>query len=55
MGDEPVSYRQKEVDAIKAQEASMEVTEQVKQAREKARKLLCKTCENGICTNGCAR
>jgi len=51
-----VSYRQKEVNAIKAQEASMEVTEQVKQAREKARKLLCKTCdENGICTNGCAR
>ena len=51
-----MSYRQKEVDPIKAQEANMEVTEQVKQAREKARKLLCQTCdENGICTNGCAK
>ncbi len=48
-------YKQKQINAIKAQEASMEVTEQVKQAREKARKLLCQTCDDGLCSSKCIK
>lgn len=48
-------YKQKQVDAIKAQEAKTPVSAEVLKARYEARKLLCKTCENGICSNGCAK
>ena len=45
-------HRQAEVEAIKKQEATMEVTQQVREAREKAEEL-CGTCWVGICTNKC--
>lgn len=48
-------YRQKEVDLIKAQEAKTKPSAEVLKARYEARKMLCQTCENGICTNGCAK
>lgn len=48
-------YKQNQINAIKAQEAQMEVTEQVKQAREKARKLLCQTCDDGLCSSKCIK
>jgi tRNA 2-selenouridine synthase SelU len=48
-------YKQKEVDAIKALEAKTPVSAEVLKARYEAKKLLCKTCENGICSNGCAK
>jgi hypothetical protein len=50
-----VSYRQKEINAIKAMEDQTPVSEQVKQAREKARKLLCQTCDDGLCSSKCIR
>ena len=49
------NYKQKEVDAIKALEAKTPVSAEVLKARYEAKKLLCKTCENGICSNGCAK
>ena len=48
-------YKKSATNAIKAQEASMEITEQVKQAREKARKLLCQTCDDGLCSSKCIK
>ena len=48
-------HRQKEVYAIKALEAKTPVSAEVLKARYEAKKLLCKTCENGICSNGCAK
>ena len=48
-------YKQKQVDAIKALEAKTPVRAEVLKARYEAKKLLCKTCENGICSNGCAK
>ena len=48
-------YKQKEVDAIKALEAKTPVSAEVLKARYEAKKLLCNTCDNGICSNGCAK
>ena len=49
------NFKKKEVDAIKALEAKTPVSAEVLKARYEARKLLCKTCDNGICSNGCAK
>jgi len=48
-------YKKSATDAIKALEAQTPVSAEVLKARYEARKLLCKTCENGICTNACAK
>ena len=48
-------YKQKEVDAIKALEAKTPVSAEVLKARYEAKKLLCKTCKNGICSNQCLK
>jgi hypothetical protein len=48
-------YRQKEVDAIKAEEAKQRPSARVLKARYEARKLLCKTCDKLICTSGCVK
>ena len=45
-------HRQAEIEAIKKQEATMEVTQQVREARERAYEQ-CGTCWSGICTNKC--
>jgi hypothetical protein len=45
-------HRQSEIEAIKKQEATMEVTQQVREARKKAEEL-CGTCWVGICTSKC--
>ena len=45
-------HRNNEIEAIKKQEATMEVTQQVREAREKAYEQ-CGTCWSGICTSKC--
>ena len=48
-------YKQKEVDAIKAQEAKTKPSAEVLKARYEASKLLCQTCDKSICTSGCVK
>ena len=50
-----IMYKQKEVDAIKALEAKTPVSAEFRKARYEAKKLLCKTCKNGICSNQCLK
>ena len=51
-GERMKQHRQAEVEAIKKQEATMEVTQQVREARKKAYEQ-CGTCWSGICTSKC--
>jgi len=48
-------YRQKEVEAIKVEEAKIKPSAELLKARYEAKKLLCQTCDNSICTSGCAK
>jgi len=50
-----MQHRQKEVDAIKAEEAKTKPSAEVLKARYEASKLLCQTCDKSICTSGCVK